>query len=203
MIFLYNNPVSRHHQQGAVLVISLILLLILTLLGVTSMSSSNLEEKMAGNLRDKEIAFQSAEAALREAERIIESTTLTAFDCSCTDGLCNCKDGDCVKYWTDATLDVWNTAGRYEEYSTTFAETTSKAKYIIEFMNFITPAGSAIAYVPTIGDPQMYRITAIGTGRTDGARVMLQTTYQKDSSSAGTTSCCNVIGTPTADYCGT
>ena len=55
-------------QRGVVLVTGLIFLVILTLLGVTAMQTTILEERMAGNLRDENLAFQAAEAALREGE---------------------------------------------------------------------------------------------------------------------------------------
>ena len=51
------NMIHRqfHPQRGAILIISLIMLLVLTILGVTGMRTTVLEEKMAGNLRDKNI----------------------------------------------------------------------------------------------------------------------------------------------------
>ena len=61
--------VSRNRQQGAVLVIALLFLTILTILGVTAMTSTTFEERLAGNTRDRGIAFQAAEAALRDARR--------------------------------------------------------------------------------------------------------------------------------------
>jgi Tfp pilus assembly protein PilX len=55
------------------LIISLILLLLLTLISVSAMKTSSLEERMAGNDRDRNMAFQEAEAALRAGEaRIIQ-----------------------------------------------------------------------------------------------------------------------------------
>lgn len=58
-------------QQGAVLIIALIMLLILTILGVAVLDSSVLEERMAGNYIERNRAFQSAEAGLRAGERWI------------------------------------------------------------------------------------------------------------------------------------
>jgi type IV pilus assembly protein PilX len=55
-------------QRGSVLIVSLILLLVMTLLGLSAMQSSLLEETMAGNVRDHNLAFQAAEAALRDAD---------------------------------------------------------------------------------------------------------------------------------------
>ena len=77
------------HQSGSVLVISLIIMLVLTMLGVSGMKSAVLEEKMAGNVRDTQLAFQAAEATLREAEKYIDDNivSLTNFDTDGGDGL--------------------------------------------------------------------------------------------------------------------
>lgn len=56
------------YQSGAALIISLIFLLLMTLIGVTSMQTTTLQERMAGNARDRNLALQSAEAGLRQAE---------------------------------------------------------------------------------------------------------------------------------------
>jgi type IV pilus assembly protein PilX len=56
-------------QQGAVLVVALLFLVILTLLGTTAAQLSSLEERMSRNMRDRSIAMQAAELALRDAER--------------------------------------------------------------------------------------------------------------------------------------
>jgi len=58
-----------HREKGAVLIVALLFLVMLTLLGVTAMTSSTMEERMAGNARDTSVAFQAAEAALRDARR--------------------------------------------------------------------------------------------------------------------------------------
>lgn len=62
------NHRAKHHQRGAVLVVGLIILLILSLLGVQAMRSNVLQERMAGNMRERNLAFQAAEAALRLGE---------------------------------------------------------------------------------------------------------------------------------------
>lgn len=63
------GPAFPVRQGGAVLIVSLILLLVMTLIGVFAMRGTILEERMAGNTRDRDLAFQSAEAALRAGER--------------------------------------------------------------------------------------------------------------------------------------
>ncbi|MCC5862000.1 MAG: hypothetical protein JJT93_08850 [Gammaproteobacteria bacterium] len=59
---------SRPDQQGSALVISLVFLIVMTLIAVGAMRDTTLQERMAGNLRDRSLAFQAAEAALREGE---------------------------------------------------------------------------------------------------------------------------------------
>ncbi len=54
-------------EQGAVLIIALIMLLILTLLGVTAMNMTSMEEKMATNIQESNQAFQAAETGISKA----------------------------------------------------------------------------------------------------------------------------------------
>lgn len=57
-----------HKQKGAALIISLIFLLVLSIIAVSSMQGTTLQEKMSGNLKDSYSAFNAAEAALLEGE---------------------------------------------------------------------------------------------------------------------------------------
>ncbi len=72
---------SRHHQHGAVLVIALIMLLIVTLLGVGSMREVMLESRITGNLIEQKRLRNAAESAQREAERRIGRAAVME-DCS-------------------------------------------------------------------------------------------------------------------------
>ncbi len=55
---------GHQRQQGAALVIGLILLTVLTLLTASSMSSSTLSLRMADNVKQADIASQASESAL-------------------------------------------------------------------------------------------------------------------------------------------
>jgi type IV pilus assembly protein PilX len=66
----------KHRQQGAVLIVALIFLVILTMLGVTAMTGTTMEHRMAGNSKDLGVALQAAETALRDARRDINGLTL-------------------------------------------------------------------------------------------------------------------------------
>jgi type IV pilus assembly protein PilX len=74
---MYPVRYSQHSQSGVTLIISLVLLLLLTLIAVSSMKTTGLQEKMAGNDRDRSLAFQAAEAALLAGELKIESVRVT------------------------------------------------------------------------------------------------------------------------------
>jgi type IV pilus assembly protein PilX len=76
-------------QTGVVLVVSLIILLLLTIIGLSAMQTTALEERMAGNLRDKDLAFQVAESALRAAELSVQTIPLSSYTPLCTGGLCS------------------------------------------------------------------------------------------------------------------
>ncbi|MDW8479914.1 MAG: PilX N-terminal domain-containing pilus assembly protein [Xanthomonadales bacterium] len=58
-------------QSGAALVVSLLILIVLTLLGLTVMNTAVMQERMAGNVREENEAFQSAEATIREIEQAV------------------------------------------------------------------------------------------------------------------------------------
>ena len=56
-------------NRGSVLVISLLVLLVLTILGITALDTTVMEERMSANTRQRNVAYQAAETALKEAEQ--------------------------------------------------------------------------------------------------------------------------------------
>ena len=117
------NRSSAHNQKGIVLVICLILLLVTTLLGVTAMSTTSLEERMSQNERDRQTAFQAAEAALREGERYVSAqatssgTFVTSFTDACTNGLCTRREDDASYDKTKAPCDSGGISDRWDMWS--------------------------------------------------------------------------------------
>lgn len=53
------------------MIVALIMLLLLTIIGLSSMRGTSLQENMAGNMRDGNLALQASEAALRKAEEVV------------------------------------------------------------------------------------------------------------------------------------
>ena len=72
------QPTMRSRERGAILIVTLLFLVILTMLGVTAMTGTTMEERMAGNARDGSIALQAAEAALRDARRDINNIRVSS-----------------------------------------------------------------------------------------------------------------------------
>jgi type IV pilus assembly protein PilX len=68
-------------QGGAVLVVALIFLLLVTLIGVSSMQNATMQEKMAGSVMLKNRSFQTAEAALRLGENEVQATNYNQPKC--------------------------------------------------------------------------------------------------------------------------
>ena len=66
-------PTANAPQEGFVLIVGLVILGLLTMLALSGMRDSTIQEKMAGASRASFIAFQAAEDALRRAEECLEN----------------------------------------------------------------------------------------------------------------------------------
>lgn len=62
-----NRNLNTQRQQGMVLITALVMLVVLTMLGLSSMGTNTLEERMAANSQEVNRAFQTAEAGLQMA----------------------------------------------------------------------------------------------------------------------------------------
>jgi len=169
---------SQTKQAGATLIVSLLILLVMTLLGVTAMQTNILEEKMSGNSKDVSLSLQAAEAALREAEAYVETivSPAAAFDGN-TAWLY--PDGTNVDVYADAT---WTTARSYQTGNIT--NITTRPKYVIELTGEIGSATTDInvkGYGESSGSGAVnsFRVTARGTGGSDSTVTLLQAYYAK------------------------
>jgi type IV pilus assembly protein PilX len=76
------SPVKYYTQRGMALLVSLVFLLLLTLIGLSSMQSATLQEKMAGSVALRNQSFQGAEAALRVGESAVQRDSYALPVCS-------------------------------------------------------------------------------------------------------------------------
>ncbi|HEV2110249.1 MAG TPA: PilX N-terminal domain-containing pilus assembly protein [Gammaproteobacteria bacterium] len=178
-----NNPSPLRHQRGVVLIVALILLLVLTMIGVGVTQSTSLEERMAGNARDKDLAFQAAEAGLRGGEDGLLQALFTNFNNSAGQYEYDPTAAPIwtTVNWTDATK-VIAYAGTPIAMSTgsTTQQLPQQPVFIVEQLPPVPAPGQNLGATeygdaPTI---QLFRITALGTGGDANAQAMLQTVFQ-------------------------
>lgn len=65
------TPAPRNSQRGIALIVALVLLLVATVLGISSIRNTSLQERMSGNQYDRSLAMQAAESGLRAAQTAI------------------------------------------------------------------------------------------------------------------------------------
>lgn len=179
-------------QRGATLVVSMIMLLLLTLIGVAGMRDTMLQEKMAGNLRDRELALQAAEAALRQGE--LAAKTQAVWGIPGYEELTAMPVRLEQSYWSPASYS-W-TSSNSVVYTGTLNDVSQPPRFVVEKLpttmsdqapsvsKFAGGGGSAgmvtsadLGTRPHTVSRQDYRITAIGWGITGTAAVVLQSTY--------------------------
>lgn len=150
------------------------ILVVLTLIGVTAVSTSGLEERMAGNDRDQQVAFQAAEVALRAGEALVKNMASTAgFNGTnglyASSGQVDISPGSAV--WTSTNSRV---------YSGTLSEVSSQPRFIIQLLgsqgNHDVNIG-CYGCNSGVGATTDFRITARGTGISDTSSVILQSYY--------------------------
>ncbi|NOT10420.1 MAG: hypothetical protein HOP23_01055 [Methylococcaceae bacterium] len=174
-------PIKNNHailhgkvtsQSGVVLVVSLIMLLLLTLLGITGMQSTSLEEKMAGNMRDKNLAFQAAESALNAAETSLNPpAVLPAFVDAGTGGFY--LDTSTIPTASAILTDSFWTANPVATSSvTTLGNGIATPAYIIQKL----PA-ACFGTCPPDPTSTPYRITVRATGGSSSTVVILQSIF--------------------------
>ncbi|MCH9697185.1 MAG: pilus assembly protein PilX [Gammaproteobacteria bacterium] len=166
---------QQQSQNGATLIVSLILLFVLAIIGLASMQSTTVEEKMAGNMRDQSVAFQAAETALRVGEIFLGTPVLPVFNGS--NGLYQPTSGEtALPLWE--TID-WSDSSKVVTVSNLhIADTANNPAYIIEELAEVADAtGSLEAALPKVS--AFYRVTAFGSGNTGTSRVILQSVYKR------------------------
>lgn len=173
----FNSP---NQQTGVALFISLVLLLVLTIIGVSSVQTTSLEVRMTRNQHDSTLAFQSAESALRDAEAQVEALVSTAgFTDTGNNGLYNVADFGDEEHWHAAA--AWTGANSVVA-GTVVDGIAEQPRYLVEHVASVLLEDNAYQlddpYAAAAADRvEMFRITARGVGGTINARVLLQSSY--------------------------
>ena len=171
---IHNHNITPKKQSGAVLFVSLVLLVVMTLIGITGMQTTILEEKMSGNYKDKTIALQAAESALKSGEnQILNTAFLPAFDGSVA-GLYRPTAVSLGPRWNTVN---WANPAEVIADPVAFASVAQQPAYIIEKLD--VRIGTSTKYNNALVKIQSYRVTARGTGSTINSPVMSQTVFNK------------------------
>jgi type IV pilus assembly protein PilX len=150
---------NRADQSGAALIISLIFLLLMTLLGTSSMRTSTMQERMSGNIRDYNLGFQGAEAALRGAEQYLRDTAvLPEFDDTGGHYVVNSVNRP---VWAGP---VTSDGAGYIAYPDDIYGTAARPRYFIERLITARPAGTETETGVPVDEIFYFRITAVGYG---------------------------------------
>lgn len=140
-----NSTPIKHRQRGMALLVSLVFLLLLTLIGLSSMQSATLQEKMTSSVMQRNQSFQIAEAALRMGESAVQVETYSLPACTTTI--------QCAPPPESATVNV---AGRYS---------SSGVLWVAAAGGFygVQNIGTTLAAVnvPVNTSATLYRITAV------------------------------------------
>lgn len=174
-------------QSGAVLLVSIIMLLAITMMSIVGMKSAILQEKLSAGSMDQNIAFQAAESALRDAEVYID-TSLDAnanFNANCTRGLCF-PSTTTTSVWQSIT--DWQTSNLPIVYgsktkTSAIADVAAQPRYIIEILPDLPVTSGNSNQIGASGGGAItntaFRITAVGWGKRSTTPIMLQSIYIK------------------------
>ena len=190
--YRYSHPsrterFSPPRQRGVALVMALVFLLLLTILGIAALNTTSLEEKMAHNVKDRNLAFQAAESALIVAENWIYTQVGKPVFPNNPIGLYTPVTSDTVAIpnwdsvnWSGSSVVTYpSTPG--QTVSGSLGKIQSQPKYIVEDMGETPESGGSLVMTSSYKSKgtTVVRITARGTGGTDAAVVMVQSTYSR------------------------
>lgn len=165
---------TQQRQQGVALVVSMLLLVAITLLVITSMRNSGMQERMTANLAERNMSFQLVEATLNFVQNAVNNVDPTTLCNVQTGYYCQPVPGQADRWINPAT--VWGSDG--PEY-----EAVGRAQYIAEYMGqWVDTATATCAVAGQLEVPEdcikdTWRITARTTSN-DGAAVMLQVIFR-------------------------
>lgn len=162
--------VSPQRQHGVVLIFSLVILMVLTILGISSMNTANLQTIMAGNSQYQTTALNTAEGALAAAEATIDAVVAGAplpAGGGYYDVAAGAAEIDPLTFdWSDS-----NNANYF---------TDGNSKTVVEYTGPETPPPSSFRYlnsVPIAGDQVYVFRTTVRSTSSRGAVRLIQGVY--------------------------
>lgn len=156
-------PARGDRQRGAALIVGLMFLVLITLLATVAMRQSITQERMAGGLRNAELARTGADTAVRLAERTIYSNYLTSNGAALA-GDVNASQG--IYLVSDSRVEAFR---NYRGYTTTNARTYPTGRY--DFSSTSTAPTAALSRQPSFVIADLGPMRQVGTGtQTEGGQ---------------------------------
>ena len=173
---LHARPTGQH---GFVLLTALVMLLVLTLIALVAMSFEANQARVAGNTANAQIAFETAEGALRIAEGNPLSSTYAAnqFVVGGANGL-YLFNSTSQPIWSQPT--TWS--GSNVIVSGFTGQSATSALVVIEQLPSVSLPGQNLASIQYGGGSppaRVYRITARAVGLNGKAPVMVQSIFHE------------------------
>ena len=166
---------SSKKQSGAVLVLGLVMLLVLSVLVIAGSKSTMLQQKMTSNFRDKELAFQSAESAVRTGETMLRGLTKAQVRNIIFDGSVGYYNYDKTRVLKEESN--WAALNTFQSQAG-LHQVKETPVYIIENITGVQAPGGSLQ-VPKTVEASYFRVTAKGKGGTDASLSIIQTIYKK------------------------
>jgi type IV pilus assembly protein PilX len=169
---------TQTSQAGVVLVVSLIMLLLLTIIGVAGVQSTSLEERMAGNSKDRNLAFQAAESALSLAEASLDvAGGLPTFSTAGTGGF-YAQASTIPSHTAILTDSFWTSQPVATSPVTGLGNAIAAPLYIIQELPATCFSATDCAATPPLNKtPYKITVRATGGGANSTAVVILQSIY--------------------------
>ena len=174
---------DQRSQQGWVLIIGLVVLVMLTIIAMALMRTTLLEEKMAGANRDINLSFEAAEAGLRGAEEFIDDQADgSAFSATGAGLYAEGTTDDDIEPPPFGIDTAWDDADSTVLSSKPHGVKTAP-RYMIKKVDEIGDEGSL--NISGYGETDLtqksviYRITARGTGGNDSTQTVLRSHYAR------------------------
>ncbi len=178
-IIHFNRYPTMQRQQGVALVMSMAFLLILTLIGITAMNTSALEERMTGNMVDKNYSLQAAESALLAGELMVKGlVAVPPLDPPNPNDGFHLPATTLTPRWSEAGM--WSGSDHISYAG--LGKVATQPKFIVEWVAKVTSCDDVTGGKGYGGsgcpDLDVFRITGRGTGSSDNAMSMVQSTYE-------------------------
>jgi type IV pilus assembly protein PilX len=180
------QPNHSHRQSGVVLITSMLLLIVVTIMALSMFRSYGVEERLAGNTRDKQRAINAAVSAQQFAEFTLASGTAPVAGV-CPGGVLPngfevCTNNPAPNFttlpWTagvtfsNFTSIPINGVSNVVQANGTLDTPTASASYVQAPVFYITDLG------PNAGSPgEVYQIDALGYGGSTNTVAVVESTF--------------------------